>query len=131
MVENNSVEPDVKKPEVTGCRNVVGWGCLISLVLSLAITGYFLYSVSHGRRADAIAYSDAVLSSNAAEKYFADHPSGELTLSRLNQYGYKKSKRVILTIIDGKMNSWKLKTEHPWGDVIWYYHKGDRHPKKK
>ena len=81
MVENNSVEPDVKKPEVTGCRNIVGWGCLISLVLIFAIWGYVMYSASHNmkvRGANSTAGSDGKIAHFFAQKYFADHPSGEL-----------------------------------------------------
>lgn len=73
MVGNNNVEPDVKKPEIKGCGNIVGWGCLVSIVLILAIGWYVMYSVSHNmkvRGANTTAAGDAKLAYHLAHRAF-------------------------------------------------------------
>jgi hypothetical protein len=121
MVEKNGVESDVKKQEASGCRKSVGWGCLISIVLISAIVGYVMYSASHNMKVrgdNSTAGVDGKIAYMYAQKYFADYPSGELSLSLLHQYGYQNSDKVTLTVVDGKKESLKLKSEHQEGTKI-------------
>ena len=128
MVEKNSVEADVEKKKLIVFRNGCGWGCLISLVLIFAISSYFIFSAAHNmkvRGANGSAYSEAKSAYFYAKKFFADHPLGELSPPLLNQYGFQKSDKVTLIIVDGKRNRLKLQSEHQDGTKVYLVdHKG-------
>ena len=48
MVEKNSVEPDVKKQEASGCRKPTGcsMGCLTLIVLSILFVSWFVFQIN-------------------------------------------------------------------------------------
>ena len=81
-----------------------------------------MYSASHNMkagRANTKAIIDAKNAYSLAQKYFTDHPSGELSLLLLHQYGYQKSDKVTLIVVDGKKESLKLKSEHQEGTKVY------------
>jgi len=134
MVENNSVEPDVKKPEVTGCRKSVGWGCLISIVLISAIVGYVMYSATHNRKvrgANSAANSDVKNAYTASQAYFTDYPDGTVSLSKLTSYGFVQSSDVILTVISGSQTNLQLTAAHAKGSKTYTVNSGGKISFKK
>ena len=75
---------------------------ILCVLAGIATIGYSSYRI---KACDAVAQEDLRQAYSSAMAYFIDNPDSILTESALSQYGFRASRNVILTIIDGSPNS--------------------------
>ena len=68
---------------------------IIGILAAIAIPNFITY---RQRGYDATANSDAKNAYTAAQAYFTDYPSGEVTVPKITAYGYVQSGSVSVTI---------------------------------
>jgi prepilin-type N-terminal cleavage/methylation domain-containing protein len=78
---------------------------VITILFVLAGIAALSYSSSRIKACDAVAQEDLRQAYSSAMAFFIDNPDSILTESGLSQYGFRASRNVILSIIDGSPNS--------------------------
>jgi len=102
-------------------------GCLpLLLILFIAIAIFIIDSSYRSHRSyevrgyNAATNADIKNSYTSAVAYFRKHPSGELSLENLYQYGFKSTPRVKLSILNKGKSDLKLKAEHEDGSRVYF-----------
>ena len=103
---------------------------VISILCVLAGIATLSYSSYRIKACDAAAQEDLRQAYSSAMAYFIDHPDSILTESALSQYGFRASRNVILSIIDGSPNSLLLLSRYNAAGTQAYitYSKGVKSP---
>ena len=85
---------------------------IIGVLAAIAIPFYLNYME---KGYDSSAVSDLKNAFTAAQVYFGDYPGSEVDPTSLEQYGYRISSNVNLTIVVGSENGFSLTASHPSG----------------
>ena len=86
---------------------------IIGILAAIAIPNF----VSYRRRGyNAAANSDVKNAYTAAQAYFTDQPSNDVSTTDLEDYGYKATDNVTLTIFASGQDDLNMSTSHASGD---------------
>jgi prepilin-type N-terminal cleavage/methylation domain-containing protein len=77
----------------------------LSIIGILAAIATFNYSGYKKKASDTVAQEDLRQAYSSAVNYFADHPSGVLTLADLQNYGFRASPNAKVMIINGRLSN--------------------------
>jgi prepilin-type N-terminal cleavage/methylation domain-containing protein len=118
-----------RKPQTAGFT-LVEILLVISIICVLAGIAFFNYSSSKMKAHAAAAQEDLRQAYYSAMAFFIDNPSSTLTQTGLSQYGFRSSPNVIVSIVDGSLNSLFLLSRYNAPDSQAYitYSKGINSP---
>jgi prepilin-type N-terminal cleavage/methylation domain-containing protein len=78
---------------------------VLSIIAILAAIATLNYSGYKKKATDTVAQEDLRQAYSSAVNYFADHPSGVLTMADLQNYGFRSSSNVKVMIINGRLSN--------------------------
>ena len=87
---------------------------VVILILGILATMAIMYLLEYREKGYiALVASDLGSAYDASVQYYADNPSGSVTMNIISAYGYRQSKDVDLTVVDGSAESLRITAVHP------------------
>lgn len=87
---------------------------VVILILGILATMAIMYLLEYREKSYiALVASDLTSAYDASIQYYADNPSGSVTIDVISAYGYRQSKDVDLTVVDGSPESLTITAVHP------------------
>lgn len=85
---------------------------IIGILAAIAIPNFVAY---RQKGYDASANADIKNAYSSAQAYFSDYPTGAVSLAALQNYGFRSTTNVTLTIENGTESALSLRTAHGSG----------------
>jgi prepilin-type N-terminal cleavage/methylation domain-containing protein len=86
---------------------------IIGILAAIAIPNFISY---RKRSYDAAANADIKNAYTAAQAYFTDYPSGTVTTTKLESYGFQSTNDVTTAVVGGGQGTLSLTATHSSGD---------------
>ena len=87
---------------------------VVILILGILATIAIMYLLEYREKGYVAALaSDLTSAYDASIQYYADSPSGSVTIDIVTAYGYRQSKDVQLTVVDGTLETLRITATHP------------------
>jgi prepilin-type N-terminal cleavage/methylation domain-containing protein len=87
---------------------------VVILILGILATMAIMYLLGYREKAYVAALaSDLTSAYDASIQYYADNPSGSVTMNIITAYGYRQSEDVHLTVVDGSAEFLSITATHP------------------
>jgi prepilin-type N-terminal cleavage/methylation domain-containing protein len=87
---------------------------VVILILGILATVAIMYLLEYREKGYVAAVaSDLTSAYDASIQYYADNPSGSVTIDIIRAYGYRTSKDVALTVVDGSAETLRITAIHP------------------
>ena len=87
---------------------------VVILILGILATMAIMYLLGYIEKGYVSAVeSDLKSAYDASIQYYTDSPSGSITMDIITAYGYRRSKDVDLTIVDGTLETLRITATHP------------------
>jgi type IV pilus assembly protein PilA len=87
---------------------------VVILILGILATLAIMYLLEYKEKSYvATLASDLTSAYDASIQYYADNPTGSVTLDIIKAYGYRASKDVALTVVDGSAEALSITGIHP------------------
>jgi len=87
---------------------------VVILVLGILATIAIMYLLGYKEKAYVAALaSDLTSAYDASIQYYADNASGSVTMNIITAYGYRQSKDIQLTVVDGTLETLSITGIHP------------------
>ncbi|MBW1858916.1 MAG: hypothetical protein JRI70_02300 [Deltaproteobacteria bacterium] len=91
-----------------------GWSRKGFTVLGILATMAIMYLLGYREKAlIATLKSDLASAYKSSIQYYADNPSGSVTMDIITAYGYRQSKDANLAVVDGSAESLSIIATHP------------------
>jgi len=87
---------------------------VVVLILGILATMAIMYLLGYREKAlIATLKSDLASAYKSSIQYYADNPSGSVTMDIITAYGYRQSKDANLAVVDGSAESLSIIATHP------------------
>jgi prepilin-type N-terminal cleavage/methylation domain-containing protein len=87
---------------------------VVVIILGVLATVAIMYLLEFKEKGHiATLASDLTSAYEASVQYYLDHPDGTVTMDILTSYGYRRSKDVNLSVVDGTLANLNITGTHP------------------
>jgi len=87
---------------------------VVILILGILATMAIMYLLGYKEKGYVSAVeADLTSAYKASIQYYADSPGGSVTMDIITAYGYRPSKDVNLTVVDGSLETLSITATHP------------------